>query len=158
MRTETKAFWVAMALLALACAAVAYSGDHPFGEPGTERRKQMQDEVNVAIRNAHLYAAIWAKENSIAVPDQVPSAVLCASEKEVAEKTHCPASERGGRVVARSDINSGFIFLSRPNLHDIYHESYHVMFRSWDERNAESFAEWCLEMDGKLRDTKRKQQ
>ena len=147
---------VALGLL-VACCHATFGKDHPFGEQGTERRAEAEQEAKDRIQRAYHYAFWWAQQNGLKVPDRVPNAILCRSEAEVAERTHCPATERGGRVVARADINSGFIFLSRPSTHDLYHECYHVLFRSWDERNAEAFAAWCLKMDKGLEKLQRAQ-
>ena len=141
--------------LLVACCHAAFGQAHPFGDFGTEQRKAKECEVNDYVRRAYHYAFWWAKENGLAAPDRVPNAILCRNAGEVAERTKCPATENGGRVLARADIEQGLIYLSRSDPHDIYHESYHVLMRSWNEANAEAFAAWCLKMDRQLEDTKR---
>lgn len=143
---------IVLTVLALLCSSV-FAGEHPFGEPGTEKREKVQAEVNDLLRRSHTYAFTWAQANpdTLHLYDRAPVAVVfCRSQKELAERTKRPSSEHGGVVLARTDIEKRLIYLSRPSTHDLYHEAYHLWFRRYNEEHAERFARWCLERDEAL--------
>lgn len=129
--------------------------DHPFGEAGTPRRRQLQDEVNGRVRLAYHYAFYWAKENRLESPTRIPAVVFCCDAEDLAARTGCPLSDRGGRVVGRADLETNTVYLATRDAHALYHECFHSMFQSWNERNAEAFAAWCVKMDAQLERLKR---
>lgn len=61
MRQETKAFWLCMALLALACAAVAYAEDGLADQKQTEKlvaklaERNVTPDVRIIVVNPHVY-------------------------------------------------------------------------------------------------------
>lgn len=144
-----------IALVALLWMRPASGAEHPFGEAGTMKRQQAQAEVTEQLRRAYYYAFHWATANRRECPERIPAAVFCRDTEELAARTGCPLSDRGGRVVGRADIETNTIYLCRPDAHALYHECYHTMFESWNERNAEAFAVWCVKMDAQLEELKR---
>ncbi len=146
-----------LALFFLAFTSEVSGAEHPFGEAGSARRAAVETETGERLRLAYHYAFWWARSNSLEIPDRIPAAVFCRDADDIARRTDRPASERGGVVVSRADIQTGTIYLSRTDPHDLYHECYHVMFRSVSEVNAEAFAAWCVKMDAQLEALKREE-
>jgi hypothetical protein len=115
----------------------------------------VQEVVTEHVQRAYYYAFYWAKANRLECPERLPAVVFCRDAEELAARTACPLSDRGGRVIGRADIEANTIYLARLDTHALYHECYHTMFESWDERNAEAFAVWCVKMDAQLEELKR---
>ena len=136
-----------MALMPLATQGASTNS----GAALTER----QERLVCLVAQSPSWADEFAREKALAVRTRAQSRPLVGlvfasgGPKQNAQLTGLPRHQNGGEVVARCDLDLGWVYLGRENESDLLHELGHWYFGT-SERTADEFMNFCRHRKDRL--------